>query len=116
MEEELLQINQSLKGTRIVNGELRIKDFTPEDYETLYFYILEVLKPYFNGNYENWYFKTVKQYVRFKKKTNRTYDFYVSQDNKPIELQTVQEQLAVFKFFIYRRTGSKYPKKTGGTN
>jgi hypothetical protein len=111
MREELEEWYESLKGTRTINGELKINGFDREMYEDLYYELLEVLKPYILnvGDFNQWYRKTVTQYIRYRQATNRRYDTYIPQ-MEPIEHHTLGEQLAVFKFFIYRRggTGSQY--------
>lgn len=100
-----------LKGTRITKGELTIADFTNEDYENLYYTLLEMLAPFIGENYEHWYVQKARSYHKYKQNSRKTFDFYDPQYEKPMEAQTIREQLATIKFFIQKRAYSKYPSK-----
>jgi hypothetical protein len=106
------EIYESLKGrSRVINGELTIPGFTDEDYEELYYTLLEMLAPYIGNNYEYWYTKWARAYHRQKALSRHTVDFYDPQYEKPVHDQTIREQLATIKFFVTRRTYSRYARK-----
>lgn len=105
------EIYQSLKGTRVKNGELSISDFSDENYEDLYYYLIEELSPYMDGNYEYFYMSWAKRYYKEKKRQAHKYEFYCPQVEKDVSSQTIREQLATLKYFIQRRAVSRYPAK-----
>lgn len=106
--ELIADLYEGLKGTREKNGELTITGYQDEDYLELYQYLLDVLKDFFDGDYHSWYNKTTTQYIRFKKANARNYLTYPHERN--IYEHTVREQLAVIKFFLYRRYYSYFGK------
>lgn len=108
---EFKELYESLKGTRCVQGELTIPDFSDAEYEELYYYLLEVLAPFIGSNYEYWYTKTARSYHRYKARGRNTFDFYDAQYEKEVSSQTVREQLATIKYYLQRRTYSRYPNK-----
>lgn len=103
------ELYESLKGTRVKMGELSIPDFTDENYEDLYYYLLEELSPYMDGNYEYWYMSWAKKYYKEKLRKAHKYEFYCPQVEKDILSQTIREQLATIKYFLQRRAYSRYP-------
>lgn len=106
------ELYSQLKGvSRVKDGELCITDFTDEDYENLYYTLLEMLSPFIGENYEYWYTQKARSYHKQRLAKAHTYDFYDPQFEKPVEAQTIREQLVVIKFFIQRRAYSKYPMK-----
>src|SRR5213079_313587 len=97
-----------LKGvSRVKKGELWITDFTNEDYENLYYTLLEMLEPFIGDNYEFWYTQKARSYHKYKQGKAHTFDFYDPTYEKPLEMQTIREQLATLKFFIQKRAYSK---------
>ncbi len=111
MKQLILALHQELTKTRVVQCELTVEGFTEEDYKELYLYLMEVLDPFFKGNFYNWYQEQVLRYYNYKRKTNRTYNFLCTQATTPIEEHTIRERLAVLKFFISRRVQSGYYTK-----
>lgn len=105
------ELYESLIGTRVVQGELTIPDFSPEMYEDLYYALLETLAPYIGQNYEFWYTKTARSYHRYKARSRNTYDFYDPQVEKDVHSQTIREQLATIKYYLQKRAYSRYPLK-----
>lgn len=106
------EIYKSLKGnSRVIRGELTIPDYQDEDYENLYYFLLEALAQHIGQNYEWWYVKWARSYHRQKALSRHTVDFYDPQYEKPVEAQTIREQLATIKFFTTRRTYSRYGAK-----
>jgi hypothetical protein len=105
------ELYESLKGTRVIQGELWIPDFTDEDYEELYYMLLEELAPAIGTNYEYWYTKTARSYHRYKARGRHTFDFYDPQYEKSVGSQTIREQLATLKYYIQKRAYSRYPLK-----
>lgn len=106
-----MDLYQSLKGTRVVQGELTIQDFTPGMYEDLYYMLLEEIAPYIGENYEYWYTKTARSYHRYKARSRHTFDFYDPQVEKDVGSQTIREQLATLKYYLQKRAYSRYPLK-----
>lgn len=111
MKELINYLYENLKGTRTVNGKLVVNGFSKEDYIELYDYILESLEPVFEGDYWSWYRRWVKSYVRYRQQTNRLYNFSCTQNEKHFYDHDTQEQLAVLKYYLYRRKGSRYSTK-----
>ena len=105
MKEICKELYEQLKGTYTYKGQLQIEGFEYEDYETLYEVLLEQLAPFFKGDYYDWYDTVATQYKRYRKATNRRYDVKCPQSDLAVEEQTVREQLALMKFFLYRRAG-----------
>lgn len=109
---DIKEIYNSLKGSsRVVQGELTIPDFTPADYEELYYTILGELAPYIGDNYEFWYTKVTRSYHRYKARGRHTFDFYDPQYEKGLESQSIREQLATLKYYIQKRAYSRYDVK-----
>lgn len=108
---ECKEIYESLKGTRVHQGELLIQDFTDADYKELYYYLLEELAPIIGDNYEFWYTKVARSYHRYKARGRHTFDFYDPQYEKSVESQTIREQLATLKYYVQIRAYSRYPLK-----
>jgi hypothetical protein len=107
LKELFKELHEELKGTRTVNGELKIEGYTRENYEDLYDYLIEFLQPVFHENYWNWYERTCRSYIRFRKANSKSYDIFIPQVKNVYE-HTLGEQLAVLRFYIYRRTHSNY--------
>jgi hypothetical protein len=105
------ELYESLKGTRAIQGELTVPNFTDENYEDLYYYLLEELKEHIGSNYEYWYTKTARAFHKYKARGRNTFDFYDPQYEKPVESQTIREQLATIKFYCQKRAYSRYPRK-----
>lgn len=105
------ELYESLKGTRVVNGELTIPDFTAENYEELYYLLLEELAGHIGDNYEYWYLKVANWYHSYKKRRQHSADFYDPHISKEVWSQSIREQLAVLKYYLQKRAYSRYPKK-----
>lgn len=105
MKQDFLTLYQQLKGqTHERQGGLHVKGFTSEEeYEDLYYYILEVLSPVIDGDYEYFYNVQARRYYRHKQRKNKTDYFYCPQVEKPFYAQTIREQLALLKWYIYRK-------------
>lgn len=88
-------------NSRQVQGELTIEGFDDEAYDELYETLLSIMAPYIGQNYEYWYSRACIQYHRYKERHNTRYDFY-DPHLKPLEQQTIREQLAVLKWKLYR--------------
>lgn len=95
---------------RIVDGQFTIKGWEYEDYENLYNELLQILKPFFDGDYYRFYAKWVYKYHNYRKKTNKKLEIYTVQMENPVEQHNVREQLSVLKHFLYRRTHSNFKK------
>lgn len=108
---EIKELYESLKGTRVIQGELTISDFEDAEYEELYFLLLEELAPYIGENYEYWYTKTARSYHRYKARGRHTFDFFDPQYEKDVGSQTYREQLATIKYYLQKRAYSRYPNK-----
>jgi hypothetical protein len=106
---------ESLKGkSRVINGELTIPGYTDEDYEGLYFALLEALAPLtnnFGGDFRYWYAVKCRQYHTFKVSNRRTYHFYDPHVEIDPDYHTIRQRLAVLKFYIGRRRWSRYGRK-----
>lgn len=111
MQAAFKELYTGLKGTRVVQGELTIPDFTPEMYEELFYTLLEELAPYIGANYEYWYIKTARSFHRYKARSRHTLDFYDPQVEKGVESQSIREQLATLKYYLQKRAYSRYPLK-----
>lgn len=106
------ELYDSLKGvSKMVQGELTIPDFTEEDYEDLYYTLLEELSEHIGDNYEFWYTKWARSFHKYKSRYRHTFDFLDPQYEKPVEVQTIREQLSTIKFYLQKRAYSRYPKK-----
>lgn len=106
------ELYQSLKGvSRARHGELTIEGYTDEDYENLFYVLLEELADHIGDNYEYWYTKWARSFHRQKALSRHTHDFYDPQYEKPLHEQTIREQLCTIKYFLTRRTHSRYGKK-----
>lgn len=106
------ELYKSLVGiSRSVNGELTISGFSDADYEQLYDYLLEELSEYINGNYEFWYTTWSRRQHRKKARGTTRADFYDPHFEKHVFDQTIREQLVTIKFFLERRSASRYAKK-----
>lgn len=110
--EIMKELYESLKGTRVVQGELTIKDFDDDMYEELYYSLLETLAPYIGNNYEFWYTKTARSFHRYKARSRRTFDFYDPHFEKSVESQSIREQLATIKYYLQKRAYSRYEIKS----
>jgi hypothetical protein len=100
MKMDFKELYNQLKGTKNINGEFTILDFTDEDYENLYYTLLEMLSPFIGENYEYWYMQKARSFHKYKQSSRKTYDFFDPQYEKPLETQTIREQLATIKYFI----------------
>lgn len=106
------ELYQQLKGkSRAVNGEMTIAGYDDEDYEALFYFLLDEISDFIGDNYEYWYTKWARSFHRQKALARHTHDFYDPQYEKPVHEQTIREQLCTIKFFITRRTHSRYGKK-----
>lgn len=105
------EIYESLKGTRVKQGELTIADFTDSMYEDLYYTLLEELAEHIGGNYEFWYTRIARSYHKYKQRSHKTYDYPDPQYEKALDSQTIREQLATIKYYCQKRAYSRYPKK-----
>lgn len=106
------EIYDQLKGnSRMIGGELTIPDFTEDDYEALFEVIVASLAEFIGDNYEFWYTKVARSFHRQKALSRHRHDFYDPQYEKPLAEQTTREQLATLKFYVTRRTYSRYGKK-----
>jgi hypothetical protein len=108
VKEILKELYEDLKGTRVKNGSLIVPNFNAQDYEQLYFMLLDELRPIIKNDFYGWYGKAVKSYAKYRKRYDATNDVYIPQIMHPLEEHTTQMQLAVFKHYIYRRATSKY--------
>jgi hypothetical protein len=111
MEQIINDLHEFFKGSRVVDGRLRIKDFDDAQYEDLFFACVEMLKPYIGDDYEKWYKRTTLSYHRFKVSNARDHSLYDPHFEKDMLDQDLQEQLAVIKYFVGRRKHSGYNKK-----
>jgi hypothetical protein len=106
--ETICELYEQLKGTKTVNGELVIEGFDWQDYDQLMNILLQELKPVFKGNFYSWYQRQCVSYYKFRKANARTYDFFCPQVQNPVDTHSIQNQLAVMKFYLYRRANSGY--------
>ena len=101
---------EELKESRIIKGKLTIRGFGKDEYEELYYSLLEEMITLFDGDYNNWYDFTNERYIKYKKVTNKT-NVYIPQESLQTEYHDIQMQLAVIKFYLYRRSTSGYKTK-----
>lgn len=103
-----------LKDSRIVQGDYTFKntsrtDDYDEDYQELYYSILEVLKDDIGDNYWIWYDRQVDRYSKSKKNNNKKLgDVYIPQRRFANVDHTIRQQLTVLKFYVRKKTDSQY--------
>ena len=118
--EILIDLDNQLKGqthTKSGTGELVVRGFeTEEEYEELYFYLLEKLKDFFDGDYYNWYTEQCRRYARFRRSNSARYDKVIPQESLRVEEHTIRQQLAVIRWYIYKRANSARYFKGGKFN
>ena len=103
---------ESLKGTRMEQGQLSITGFETEaDYQELYYTLLEELAPVIHDNYPYWFNRQLAAYYRFNRAKSRSYQLFDPFQGRECEQMTVREQLVVLKFYLYRRYYSSYKTK-----
>ena len=107
--ETISLLNDGLKGeTYTRQGELFVKGFTEiSQYEELYYSLLDELKELFNNDYYRWYEDVCRRYARFRRSNSTRYDVVIPQEKKRSSDHTLQEQLAVIRWFIYKRANSQ---------
>lgn len=107
---ELEKLYDSLCGNNIKSkyGELSIPDFENEDYEELYFAILEELTPIIGGNYWGWYERMIHSYYRHRAANAKFYEFSRPHLQIPLDNHTIRMQLVILKYAIGRRYWSAY--------
>lgn len=113
-QETLDYLKESLRVTRNVHNELRIADFTDDDYQSLLETILSMLRPFtsnFQGDYYYWYTVKCRQWHREKVHQRHTYDFYDPFIEERPEMHSVRMQLALLKWYIRRRAHQPYGKR-----
>jgi hypothetical protein len=103
-----------LKASRVIDGDFTFKEFSKndnsEEYEDLFYSVLEVLKEEIGDDYWKWYDKQVARYVKYRKTTNKNNSVYIPQYRFANTDHTARQQLAVLKFFCYRKANSGYQK------
>lgn len=106
------ELYNSLKGqSRQVSGELYIPGFEDDDYSELWETILESIAPFVGGNYEYFYTKWARTYYRKFLRDRHNVHLYCPQFEKPLETQTIREQLVTLKHFLMVRSHSRYKTK-----
>lgn len=93
---------EEIRDSVIVNSRLCIEDFEEEDYNELYYFLLDELKSKFKGDYFKWYEKKAWSYHKYRVQTNNKSTIYTLQKDLSVEEQTIREQLAVIKFYLKR--------------
>jgi hypothetical protein len=110
--EDYIDLYEVLKSSRIVKGEFTFKGWetndNSDDYEELFYSVCEILRSEIGDNYWNWYDKIVNRYIRYKENTNKNTSVYIPQKRFINEEHNVRQQLAVLKFYVYRKTNSQY--------
>jgi hypothetical protein len=101
-----------LKSSRVIDGDFTFKGWDKKDnssdYEDLFYNILEVLKEEIGDDYWKWYDKQVSRYVKYRATTNKSNSVYIPQYRFTNTDHTARQQLAVLKFFCYRKVNSRY--------
>lgn len=110
---ELSDIYETLKDlkARVINHRLTIDGFSAENYEDLYFLILEALNDHIAHDYDAWYRQTAWSYHRFRGINNHNHDWYDPHISRDPMDQDIREQLCVLRFYLMRRHFSNYSKK-----
>jgi hypothetical protein len=110
--DEYQDLYEVLKSSRILKGDFTFKGWpyeeNAEEYEELFYNILEVLKDEIGDNYYQWYDKIVNRYIKYKINTNKNDSVYIPQKRFINEEHTVRQQLSVLKFYVYRKANSGY--------
>lgn len=96
----------------MIQGQLTIEGFRESDYEELFAEIVGLLQEYdiLVGDYEFFYRKWAGSYYQKFLRDRHSFYGYCPQYEKPLEAQTVREQLVVLKHFIQRRFYSRYAR------
>jgi hypothetical protein len=112
--ETYYELFEILKDSRILKGDYTFKnvkhndDFN-EEYEELFYSILEVLKDDIGDNYWNWYDRQVNRYCKDKISNNKKNQaVYIPQRRFANVDHTVRQQLTVLKFYVRKKTDSQY--------
>lgn len=111
--EVIAELYESLKGnSRMIQGQLTIEGFNDEDYENLWRLILEELRDaeILTGDYEFFYRKWAGSYYQKFLRDRNSFYGYCPQYEKPLDGQTIREQLVVLKHFVQRRFYSRYAR------